>query len=75
MTANIKKVSVLAAVTLATAAILALAITLAFVTSASAKITSDTHNKPNQGNPQGSGNGLITENVNPQGKAPPGQNQ
>ena len=40
-----------------------------------AKITSDTHNKPNRGDPQGDGNGLVTENVNPQGKAPHGQNK
>ena len=75
MTAHIKKVSVLAAAAIAAAAILALAIAPAFVTSASAAITSETNNKPNQGNPQGSGNGLTTTNVNPSGSAPPGQNK
>ena len=48
---------------------MALAIAPAFVTSASAKITEETHNKPNQGNPQGNGNGLTTAGVNPSGSA------
>jgi hypothetical protein len=40
-----------------------------------AKITEETRNKPGKGDPQGDGNGLVKENVNPQGKAPHGQNK
>ena len=49
--------------------------TVATSNMAYAKITSETHNKADQGNPQGSGNGLTTENVNPQDKAPAGHNK
>jgi hypothetical protein len=52
-----------------------LAATVVTSNMAYAKITSETHNKPDKGNPQGNGNGLTTENVNPTGKAPPGQNK
>jgi hypothetical protein len=86
MTANIKKVSVLAAVAAAVA--MALAIAPAFVTSASAKITSETTdtsctngggNEPGGQQPSCTGGGLTqnteTTNVNPSGSAPPGQNK
>ena len=77
MPKSIKKVSVFAVTTAVVAAVsLILAVAPALVhTDAHAKITPETHNKPNQGNPQGNGNGLITENVNPAGSAPPGQNK
>jgi hypothetical protein len=41
---------------------------------AAGRIVEVTENKPGQGNPQGGGQGLIIENQNPAGHAPPGQN-
>jgi hypothetical protein len=69
---------------IAMVAILAAAITPTFLTQASAKITEETNCVRPSGNvregpcPGGSGDTTPieeeTENVNPQGKAPPGQN-
>ena len=82
MTAHIKKISVVAAIAAAVA--MALAIAPAFITSASAKITQqDTScsngggNQPGGQQPTCTGGGLTqnTENQNPAGSAPPGQNK